>query len=260
MGIWLPNLVEWVVAEFALARAGLICVTLNPAYRLNELEFALNRTECRALITARAFRSSDFIGMLTAMLPELPTSRPGALNAARVNSLRWAIQVADDTAPGCLPFDVVAARATPADRAALAVVDAGIQFDAPVCIQFTSGTTGLPKGATLSHHNMVNNAAQLTGAMRLRTDDRLCVPVPMFHCFGYVVSTLVCALSGATMVFSGPAFDPLSVLRTVQDACCTALHGVPTMFIAELGHAAFDGLDLSTLRTGCIAGARAPRR
>jgi fatty-acyl-CoA synthase len=140
----------------------------------------------------------------------------------------------------------------------LASVEAGIQFDAPVCIQFTSGTTGTPKGATLSHHNVINNAAQLAEAMGIGQQDRLCVPVPMFHCFGYVASVLVCALSGATMVFAGPAFDPLSVLKTVHDEGCTALHGVPTMFIAELAHPDFSKFDLSSLRTGCMAGATCP--
>jgi fatty-acyl-CoA synthase len=256
--VWSPNCVEWVVAEFALARAGLICATLNPTYRLNELEFALNKTACRALITPRAFRSSQFIDMLTALMPELSASRPGELRAARVPSLRWVIQIGGEAAPGCVGFDEIGARAQEADREQLAAVEANVQFDAPVCIQFTSGTTGTPKGATLSHHNVINNAAQLVEAMGMRSADRLCVPVPMFHCFGYVGSALVCALSGAAMVFPGPAFDPLAVLETVQDERCTALHGVPTMFIAELAHADFARFDLSSLRTGGMAGAPCP--
>ena len=258
VGVWAPNNAEWVIAEFALAKAGFICVTLNPAYRLNELEFALNKVECQALITARVFRSTDFVALLGTLMPELPASPPGELHAQLVPSLRWVIQIGSDVAPGCLGFDDVAARATPADREKLATIEAAIQFDAPVCIQFTSGTTGIPKGATLSHHNVVNNAAQLANAMRMQAGERLCAPVPMFHCFGYVASVLVCALSGATLVFPGAAFDPLAVLQTVHDERCTALHGVPTMFIAELAQPTFDRFDLTSLRSGGMAGATCP--
>jgi len=222
VGVWSPNNAEWVIAEFALAKAGLICVTLNPAYRINELELALNAVGCRGLITATAHRSTDFISLLGKLMPELPASAPGEMQSTRVPSLRWVIQIGTESAPGCLNFDEVSARATTASRAQLAEIEACIQFDAAVCIQFTSGTTGTPKGATLSHHNVVNNAAQMAEAMRMGPGERLCVPVPMFHCFGYVCSVLVCALSGATIVLSGPAFDPQSVLRTIHDERCMA--------------------------------------
>lgn len=258
VGVWSGNSAEWVVAQFALAKAGLVCVTLNPAYRIAELEFALNKTRCRALITAKSFRSADFIGLLSDLMPELRTSVPGQLRSTRVPSLRWVLQTGVDTARGCLAFDEVSESAGVADMENLTAIESAIEFDAPVCIQFTSGTTGVPKGATLTHHNVVNNAAHAGYAMRLSERDRLCVPVPMFHTFGYVGSGLLCALTRATIVFPGQAFDPRAVLQTVQDERCTALHGVPTMFMAELGHPAFDTFDLSSLRAGCMAGATCP--
>ena len=258
VGVWSGNSAQWVVAQFALAKAGLICVTLNPLYRITELEFALNKTGCRALITAKSFRSADFIGLLGDLMPELPRSVPGQLSSTRLPALRWVLQTEAGAARGCIAFDEVCESAGVADMENLGAIESAIEFDAPVCVQFTSGTTGIPKGATLTHHNVVNNAAQAGHAMRFSERDRLCVPVPMFHTFGYVGGGLLCALSGATIVFPGQAFDPKAVLQTVQDERCTAMHGVPTMFIAELGHPAFDTFDLSSLRTGIMGGATCP--
>lgn len=258
VGIWAPNCVEWLVGAFALAKAGMICVTLNPAYRLTELDFALNKTGCRALIAARRFRSADFIALLGALMPELPLSRPGELAAAAVPALRWVIQIGEDAAPGCLAFDAVPLGALAAHRVALAEIGAGLQCDAPACIQFTSGTTGTPKGTVLSHHGMVNAAAQFAAGMRMGAADRLCVPVPFFHVFGYVGCAVAAAVTGSALVLPGPAFDALAVLETVHAERCTVLHGVPTMFLAELAHPAFDGFDLTCLRTGAMAGATCP--
>ena len=258
VGIWSPNNPEWVVAQFATAKAGLILVNINPAYRLAELEYALNKVECRALITATSFKSSDYIGMLNALAPELAAAAPGGLAAARLPALGQVIQIGGPAAPGCLAFEQVARAAGPADRARLAAIGAGLQFDDPINIQFTSGTTGAPKGATLTHHNIVNNGYFIGAAMRLTEQDRLCIPVPLYHCFGMVLGNLACTTHGAAMVYPGEGFDPLATLRTVAEERCTALHGVPTMFIAELDHPEFRSFDLSSLRTGIMAGSPCP--
>jgi fatty-acyl-CoA synthase len=258
VGIWSPNNAEWVLAQYALAKAGLICVTLNPAYRLHEIEYSLNEADCAALITVRAFRSGDFIGLLADLMPELPHSVPGALHAARVPALRWVIQIGPNPAPGCLAFDPIAGNADAAARTRLAAVGETLQFDDPVCIQFTSGTTGAPKGTTLSHHNVINNAAHFGELMRLRAGEKVCSPVPMFHVFGYVGAGVIAAVTGATVVLPAAAFDPLATLQAIHEERCTALYGVPTMFVAELGHPEFNRFDLTCLRTGVMAGAVCP--
>jgi fatty-acyl-CoA synthase len=257
VGIWSLNNAEWVVAQFATAKAGLILVNINPAYRLTELEFALNRVGCRALILATRFKTSDYIGLLTELVPELPASEPGALHAARIPSLEIVIQIGGDS-PGTIPFADVYRRARPADIDALAALQPLLQFDDPINIQFTSGTTGAPKGATLTHHNILNNGLFIGDAMRLTEADRLCIPVPLYHCFGMVLGNLACTTHGATMVHPGEGFDPLAVLETVAAERCTGLHGVPTMFIAEMDHPEFARFDLSSLRTGIMAGSPCP--
>ena len=257
VGIWSLNNAEWVVTQFATAKAGIILVNINPAYRLTELEFALNLVGCRALITATRFKTSDYIGLLTELVPELPGSPPGGLSSARVPSLELVIQIGG-TSPGTIAFGDVAGRAGPADVAALAALQPLLQFDDPINIQFTSGTTGAPKGATLTHHNILNNGLFIGDAMRLTEADRLCIPVPLYHCFGMVLGNLACTTHGATMVLPGEGFDPLAVLATVAAERCTGLHGVPTMFIAMLDHPEFDRFDLSTLRTGIMAGSPCP--
>lgn len=258
IGVWSLNRPEWTLTQFAAARAGLILVTVNPAYRRSELEFALNKVACKALVTATAFKTSDYIGMLTDLAPELMRDAPGALKAARLPHLRWVVQIGGATVPGALSFDAVADKGGDLERARLAALNATLQFDDPINIQFTSGTTGSPKGVTLTHHNILNNGYFTGRAMRLTERDRICIAPPLYHCFGMVMGNLASLALGATMVYPGEGFDPLATLETVAAEKCTALYGVPTMFIAELDHPDFGKFDLSSLRTGVMAGAPCP--
>jgi fatty-acyl-CoA synthase len=258
IGIWSPNNAEWVTTQFAAAKAGLILVNINPAYRLTELEYALNKVGCRALVTATAFKTSDYAGMLLHLAPELAHAVPGKLRAARLPTLELVIQIGARTLPGALAFEDIPGLAGAAERAQLAELDHTLQFDDPINIQFTSGTTGAPKGATLTHHNILNNGYFVGEAMRLTEHDRLCIPVPLYHCFGMVMGVLGCLTHGTAMVFPGEGFDPLATLETVAEERCTALYGVPTMFIALLDHPEFARFDLTALRTGIMAGAPCP--
>ena len=258
IGIWSPNNAEWVITQFASAKAGLILVNINPAYRLSELDYALNKVGCRALVTATAFKTSDYAGMLMSLCPELGTCVPGNLEAARVPTLRLVIQIGARTIPGAVPFAEVSALATAASRARLVELAPLLQFDDAINIQFTSGTTGSPKGATLTHHSILNNGFYTAETMALTPDDRLCIPVPLYHCFGMVMGVLGCLTHGSTMVFPGEGFDPLATLETVAAERCTALYGVPTMFIAQMDHPRFAEFDVSTLRTGIMAGSPCP--
>jgi len=255
LGIWSPNNAEWVVTQFASAKAGLILVNVNPAYRLPELEYALNKVGCKALIMATRYKTSDYVAMLHEIAPELQGAAPGELKAARLPDLRLVIRLDQESDPAMLNFAEVREGGGEAARRRMNELAGKLQFDEPINIQFTSGTTGAPKAATLSHHNIVNNAYFVGETMELSERDRLCIPVPMYHCFGMVLGTLACVAHGATMVFPSEGFDPLEVLRTVEAERCTALHGVPTMFIAEIDHPEFKRFDLSSLRTGIIAGA-----
>ena len=258
VGIWSQNCAEWVLVQFATARAGLIMVNINPAYRRSELEYVLDKVQCSALILAPSFKSSDYIGMVQDVVPEIGAAAPGALQSARLPHLRHVIRLGTGKTPGMLNFDSLLVPPAAELRDLLARVEASVQFDDPVNIQFTSGTTGAPKGATLSHHNILNNGFFIGEAMKLSRRDRLCIPVPLYHCFGMVLGNLACVTHGATMVFPGEGFDPKAVLQTVQAERCTALHGVPTMFIAILDQPDFAGYDLSTLRTGIMAGSPCP--
>lgn len=258
VGIWSPNNAEWVVAQFATAKAGLILVNINPAYRLAELEYALNKVGCRALITATAFKNSDYCGMLHTLAPELAHAAPGHWRAAKLPRLETVIQIGGPAAAGMLGFEAVAALGGAAQRARLAALAETLQFDEPINIQFTSGTTGMPKGATLTHHNILNNGFFLGEVMRFTPEDKVCIPVPLYHCFGMVIGNLACLTHGATMVFPGEGFEARATLETVAQERCTALYGVPTMFIAELEHPDFAQFDLSSLRTGMMAGAPCP--
>lgn len=258
IGIWSLNRMEWVLTQFAAAKAGLVLVSINPAYRLTELEFALNLVGCKALVSATAFKTSDFIGMLTTLAPELGHCPPGALKSARLPHLRCVIQIGGATTPGAIPFDAVADRAGETERAALRRIEVELQFDDPINIQFTSGTTGQPKGVTLTHHNILNNGYFVGRAMRLTAEDKICIPVPLYHCFGMVMGNLACVTHGCAMVYPGEGFDPLATLTTVEAERCTALYGVPTMFIAQLDHPEFGRFDCSSLRTGIMAGAPCP--
>ncbi|MEN3287750.1 MAG: fatty-acyl-CoA synthase [Bradyrhizobium sp.] len=258
IGIWSLNRPEWTLTQFAAAKAGLILVTINPAYRLSELEFALHKVGCAAIVTATAFKTSNYIEMLNTLLPELATSQAGQLRAARLPQLRAVIQIGGPAAPGAITFAEVAELGGDRHRAELASLAAAMQFDHPVNIQFTSGTTGSPKGVTLTHHNILNNGYFVGRAMRLTEQDRICIPVPLYHCFGMVMGNLAAVTLGAAMVYPGEGFDPLATLTTVEREKCTALYGVPTMFIAQLDHPDFARFDLSSLRTGIMAGAPCP--
>jgi fatty-acyl-CoA synthase len=246
IGMLAPNRAEWLLAQFGSAYAGLILVNINPAYRLSELEYALSKVGCRGLITETKFKTSNYIDMVQ------------ALDLERVPELRTVIHLGDETIPGMLALSEVMDRADHQSWQTLDAIAQRADFDAPINIQFTSGTTGAPKAATLTHHNMINNAAMSAAILRFTHNDRLCVPVPMYHCFAMVLGTLLCATRGATIVFPGAAFEPQETLQALQDEKCTAVHGVPTMFIAMLDHPEFKNYDLSSLRTGIMAGAPCP--
>ncbi|EIN00180.1 AMP-binding domain protein [Paraburkholderia hospita] len=259
VGIWSPNRVEWLMTQFATARIGAVLVNINPAYRLAELEYALNKVGCKAIISAEKFKSSMYLQMLQELAPELASATPGDLRAARLPELRIVIRMCDTETPGMLTFsDVIERGRTAFDPARLDAIGAALDANDPINIQFTSGTTGNPKGATLTHRNVVNNARYIAMAMRLTEQDSLCIPVPLYHCFGMVLAVLACVSVGAAMVFPGEAFDPGATLKAVAEEKCTALHGVPTMFIAELDHPDFAIFDLSRLRTGIMAGSPCP--
>lgn len=237
IGIWSPNCAEWALTQFAAARAGLILVTINPAYRLSEVEYTINKVGLSALVAAESFKTSAYAEMIE------------ALGAERLPTLRARILIGEGKRPGWIPFAAVEGRGALPDD---------LHPSDPINIQFTSGTTGLPKGATLSHRNILNNGYFVGRGMELSADDRICIPVPLYHCFGMVMGNLASLTHGAAMVYPAPGFDPEAALRAVAAERCTALYGVPTMFIAMLAHPVFDSLDLTSLRTGCMAGAICP--
>ena len=263
IALWAPNCAEWLLTMFGAARAGLVLVNLNPAYRTSELEFALRLVGCRALVFARQFKGSDYAAMLREMIPELSATAPGRLVCAGFPELRLLVQLGTDPAggeplQGALSFADLRAAGHDLDATRVASLEQDQDADRIFNIQFTSGTTGTPKGAALTHFNIVNNGFFVGEGMRLTAADRVCIPVPMYHCFGMVLGVLAAMTHGATSVFPGDGFDPLAVLQTVAAERCTALHGVPTMFIAELEHPRFGEFDLSTLRTGIMAGSPCP--
>ncbi|MBW8810143.1 MAG: AMP-binding protein [Lysobacter sp.] len=259
IGVWSLNRAEWVLLQFASARVGLILVNINPAYRTHELEYALNLVACRALAIVPSFKTSHYLEMLRELAPELGQQPPGLLRARRLPDLRHVLTMGSGDPPaGTHAFDAIAACEDPDAHARLKQIAAQLSPDDAVNIQFTSGTTGAPKGATLTHRNIVNNGFFVGEAMRLSERDRLCIPVPFYHCFGMVLGNMACVTHGACMVIPGEGFDPLVTLRTVADERCTGLHGVPTMFIGELEHPRFGEFDLSSLRTGIMAGSNCP--
>lgn len=258
VGIWSPNRLEWLLTQFATARLGLVLVNINPAYRLAELEYALNKVGCRALITADRFKTSDYLEMLRTLAPELDAAAPGGLAAARLPSLQIVVRMGEERTPGMFNFTDVLTLGSGVATAELDALSAVLQPGEAINIQFTSGTTGAPKGATLTHRNILNNANAVTATMRFGPEDRLCIPVPLYHCFGMVMGTLGCVTKGAAMIFPGEAFDPVETLAAVARERCTALYGVPTMFVAALESPAFADTDCSTLRTGIMAGSPCP--
>jgi len=257
LGIWSHNNAQWVLTQIASAKIGVLLVNINPAYRISELDYVLNKVGCKALISMCEFKSSNYLEMIQTLAPELGQSRPGSLHAARLPELRTVIHLGTQLVPGMLRFDDLIATGNSEDNR-LSAIAATLNATDPINIQFTSGTTGFPKGAMLTHRNILNNGFFVGEAMQLTDQDRLCIPVPLYHCFGMVLGNLACLTHGATIVYPNDAFDPLLVLQTVQNERCTALHGVPTMFIAELDHPRFGEFDLSTLRTGIMAGSPCP--
>jgi fatty-acyl-CoA synthase len=258
IGIWAPNCWEWVVTQFASARAGLILVNINPAYRLGELSYALEKTGCAALIVTPVLKSSNYVEMLNELVPELAGSSAGKLESSKFPNLKTVLLLGDKTETGFIPFNTLPDMATAKEINEVEMLQNTLQFDDPINIQFTSGTTGTPKASTLTHHNIVNNAWFVGAQMKLTYADRMCIPVPMYHCFGMVLGTLCCVAHGSTMVFASESFDPAATLEVIEAERCTVMHGVPTMFIAELEVPEFQQRDLSSLRTGIMAGAPCP--
>ncbi|SDI27632.1 AMP-binding protein [Variovorax sp. OV700] len=250
VGIWSHNNAPWVLMQIATAKAGLVLVNINPAYRTSELEYALNKVGCKVLVTMAQFKTSDYLGMLRELGPK------------RLPQLQHTFWIdgkaaADVEEPGMQRFSQLLASGDAADPR-VAQVQKTLKAIDPINIQFTSGTTGFPKGATLTHRNILNNGFFIGECMKLTPSDRLCIPVPLYHCFGMVLGNLACLTHGSAIVYPNDGFDPLTVLETVQAEKCTGLHGVPTMFIAELDHPRFKEFDLSTLRTGIMAGSPCP--
>jgi len=247
IGIWSPNTAEWTLTQFATAKAGLVLVNVNPAYRRAELEYAMNKVECKALVLAPQLKTSNYLEITTDLV-----------KAGKLPHLKHIVRLGTDKTPGMLNFDDVASAGGNAERVKLAELGPKLQFDDAINIQFTSGTTGFPKGATLSHHNILNNGYFVAEGLKFTENDRLCIPVPLYHCFGMVMGNLGCLTHGATMVYPAEAFDPLATLTAVAEERCTALYGVPTMFIAQLDHPEFSKFDLKSLRTGIMAGSPCP--
>ena len=258
VAVWATNHPEWVVAQFSTALIGAILVTVNPAYKTHELEYGLKNSETQTLILVPSFKTSKYAEMLNSVVPELAASKPGAISSKVVPLLKTVILIAKDALPGMFTWDEFMKMGAGVSDEELAARGNECDFDDVINVQYTSGTTGLPKGASLTHHNILNNSFFVAETMHLTDKDRLCIPVPLYHCFGMVLSTLCCVTHGATMVFPCEYFDPLLVLQGVEKERCTALHGVPTMFIAELEHPEFKKYDLTTLRTGVMAGAPCP--
>ncbi len=258
VGIWSPNCLEWCLTQFATAKIGAILVCINPAYRPYELEYALNKVECKALITAESFKTSNYLAMLEQLAPELAYCEPGALASEKLPHLHQIIRMGDELSAGMYNFSELCKTPAPERLAELAAVQASLDYREAINIQFTSGTTGSPKGATLSHYNVLNNGKIVGDGMRLTQEDRLCIPVPLYHCFGMVMGNLACITHSSAAIFPGESFEPESTLRVVSEQRCTALHGVPTMFVAFLTYPHFDSFDFSSLRTGIMAGALCP--
>lgn len=258
IGIWSPNRAEWVISQFATAKAGLVLVTINPAYRLDELRHVLQTVGCTALILSPPFKGSNYPEMVGALAAGPVEPKPGQPLIADLPMLHLLVQIGDATLPSAVSFAKIEELGRAADPRILGDVERRVQFDDPVNIQFTSGTTGVPKGVTLSHSNILSNGYFTGRTMRLGLGDKLCLPVPLYHCFGMVTGTLLCLTRGVTIVLPSLVFEPVATLEAIAGEGCTALYGVPTMYIAMLGHPSFGSFDLSSLRTGIMAGSICP--
>jgi fatty-acyl-CoA synthase len=258
VGIWSGNAAEWVITQYAAAKVGAILVNINPAYRLRELEYALKQSGISVLVTARTFRKTDYVEMLVALAPELTAARDQPLALAKVPSLRHVIYLGEDGTPGGVSWLAFMRRGEQMPLSTLNAIAETLQFDDAANIQYTSGTTGSPKGATLSHHNILNNGFFVGEVLRYSADDRICAPVPFYHCFGCVMANLAALTHGAAVIVPAESFDPEATLRAIEAHRCTSIYGVPTMFIAMLSHPAIGGIRLDSLRTGIMAGAPCP--
>ena len=258
IGIWATNCVEWTLMQYATAKTGLVLVNMNPSYRRTELEYVINKVGCRAIVMSSSFKDSNYNEMVCDLVPELAESQVGQLRSPRLPSLQYVISINDEPRAGMMRFTELMTPPSAEELTALADVGEGLQFDDPINIQFTSGTTGSPKGATLSHHNILNNGFFCGEGIKLTPQDRVCIPVPLYHCFGMVIGNLACVTHGATMVYPSAVFDATQMLKAVEEEQCTAAYGVPTMFIAVLDHPEFAQYDLSSLRTGVMAGSPCP--
>ncbi len=265
VGIWSTNYSEWVLTQFATAKIGAVMVNINPAYRTHELAYVLEQSEANALILIGKFRNSDYADMVNEVVPELKDSNPGELSTSRLPYLHNVVYIppqgsggSAETPPGMWSWNQMVSRHAEISGAELAERQAGCRPDDPVNIQYTSGTTGNPKGAMLTHHNLVANAVYVGDCIELTEEDRLCIPVPFYHCFGCVMGNLGCITHGSAIIVPAEHFDPLKTLQALEQERCTALYGVPTMFIAQLGHPEFDSFEIPSLRTGIMAGSPCP--
>jgi len=258
VGIWAPNCAQWCILQLASAKVGAILVNINPAYRVGELEYVLRQSGCRWLVCADAFKTSDYHAMVQELVPELACASPGKLVSERLPDLRGVISLAANPPAGFLRWHALAEKAGQTTLEAFTARQRGLQFDQPVNIQYTSGTTGAPKGATLSHYNILNNGFMVGESLGLTACDRMVIPVPLYHCFGMVMANLGCITHGSTMIYPNDAFDAELTLRAVAEERASILYGVPTMFIAMLDHPSRAQMDLSTLRSGIMAGATCP--
>jgi len=258
VGIWSPNVAEWLITQYAAAKVGAVLVNVNPANRLRELEYALKQSGVSVLVTARSFRKTDYMAILLALAPELTAAGGEPLAINKLPRLRHVIYLGDGATPGGVGWQEFVQLGERVSLSELQAIQDSLQFDDPTNIQYTSGTTGSPKGATLSHHNVLNNGFFVGEVLRYTAEDRICTPVPFYHCFGCVMANLAALTHGAAVIIPAESFDPEATLRAIDAQRCTSIYGVPTMFIAMLGHPSFDSVRLDSLRTGIMAGAPCP--